>query len=286
MKKYIAIAVMGLLGVQHSLAQLNPLKGQYFQNEYLSNPAMAGHRSQAEVYLNYSNQWNKIDGAPVLSSISGSVPINDKASLGVNVISDKAGLIRKTQAMGSFSYKVPFADDHAIRFGVSLSWSQDRLDYGMASQTGVNDMELAKYNDKENYLDGNLGVTYQLKGLEAQFSYLSLNEKRYSKISTVDYATFYSAVSYKVKLDDMWGVKPMVAYRGVKNYENQWDIAAEWSADMLRFYTMYHSNKSFTGGLGYFDKSGLNVAALYSSEARAIRGFSGGIFDVVVGYKF
>ncbi|WP_353136102.1 PorP/SprF family type IX secretion system membrane protein, partial [Pseudopedobacter sp.] len=219
-------------------------------------------------------------------SISGSVPINDKASLGVNVISDKAGLIRKTQAMGSFSYKVPFADDHAIRFGVSLSWSQDRLDYGMASQAGVNDIELAKYNDKENYLDGNLGVTYQLKGLEAQFSYLSLNEKRYSKISTVDYATFYSAVSYKVKLDDIWGVKPMVAYRGVKNYENQWDIAAEWSADMLRFYTMYHSNKSFTGGLGYFDKSGLNVAALYSSEARAIRGFSGGIFDVVVGYRF
>ena len=286
MKKYIAIAVMGLLGVQHSRAQLNPLKGQYFQNEYLSNPAMAGHKGRPEVYVNYSNQWNKIDGSPVLSSISGSMPINDKASFGVNVINDKAGLIRKTQAMGSFSYKVPFADDHAIRFGVSLSWSQDRLDYGMASQTGVNDMELAKYNDKENYLDGNLGVTYQLKGLEAQFSYLSLNEKRYSKISTVDYATFYSAVSYKVKLDDMWGVKPMVAYRGVKNYDNQWDIAAEWSADMLRFYTMYHSNKSFTGGLGYFDKSGLNVAALYSSEARAIRGFSGGIFDVVVGYKF
>ena len=285
MKRYIPL-LLGIFAMQTANAQLNPLKGQYYHNEYLSNPAMAGHRGHSEVYLNYSNQWNKIDGAPVLSSISGSVPINDKASFGLNIINDKAGLIRKTQAMGSFSYKVPFSEDHAVRFGVSLSWSQDRLDYAMASASGINDTELAKYNDRENYLDGNLGVTYQLKGFEAQFSYLSLNEKRYSRIATVDYATFYSTVSYKIKVDEMLGVKPMFVYRGVKNYDNQWDAAAEWSADMLRFYTMYHSNKSFTGGMGYFDKSGLNVSALYSSEARAVRGFSGGIFDVVVGYRF
>ena len=273
------------MGIQISRAQLSPLKCQYFQNEYLSNPAMAGHRG-AEVYLNYSNQWNKIDGTPVLSSISGSMPINGKAAVGINVINDKSGLIRKTQAMGSFSYRVPFAEDHALRFGLSLSWSQDRLDYGLASASGINDMELAKYNDRENYLDGNVGVTYQLKGLEAQFSYLSLNEKRYSRISTVDYATFYSALSYTFRLDDMWGVKPMFVYRGLKNFDNQWDVAAEWTAEMLRFYTMYHSNHSFTGGVGYVDKSGLSVSALYSSEAKTVRGFSGGIFDVVVGYRF
>jgi len=285
MKRYILIVLLTAIG-SRSMAQLNPLKSQYFQNEYLVNPAMAGNHGKPEVFLNYSNQWNKIDGAPVLGSISASMPINDKASFGANVISDKSGLIRKTQAMGSFSYKVPFSEDHAVRFGVSLSWSQDRLDYGLASASGVNDTELARYNDRENYLDGNLGVTYQYKALEAQFSYLSLNEKRYSEISTVDYATFYSSLSYKVKFDESFGVKPMLAYRGVKNYDNQWDVAAEWNADMLRFYTMYHSNKSFTGGMGYLDRSGLMVSALYNSEPNTVRGFSGGIFDVVIGYRF
>ncbi len=267
-------------------AQLTPLKGQYYQNPYQINPAMAGHSGQAEVFTNYSNQWNKLAGSPVMTALSASMPLKGNASLGINLHNDKAGLLLKTQVMGSFAYKVPFSDDHSIRFGVSLSWSQDRLDYAMASASGINDTELARYNDRENYLDGNLGVTYSFKKLEAQFSYLSLNERRYSQISTVDYSTFYSALSYAIKLDDMFSVKPLVAYRGVKNYDNQLDVAAEWRADMLRFYTMYHSNRSFTGGLGYLHNKQLNVSVLYNSEPNTIRGFSGGIFDVVVGYRF
>lgn len=285
MKRYIAIVLLQMM-VSVGYAQLNPLKSQFYQNEYLVNPAMAGHNDQTELFLNYSNQWNKIDGAPVLSSFSASTPLTEKASIGANLITDKSGLIRKTQAMGSFAYKIPFADSHGLRFGVSLSWSQDRLDFGMASASGMNDVELARYNERENYFDGNVGVTYQNKNLEAQFSYLSINEKRYGRIATVDYAIFYSSLSYQIKLDDMFRVKPMIAYRGVKNYENQYDIAAEWSADMLRFYTMYHSNKSFTGGMSYLDKSGFVATALYNSEPNTLRGFSGGIFDVIIGYQF
>lgn len=276
----VAVTVLG------AHAQLSPLKGQFYQNPYQSNPSMAGHSGKAEVFANYSNQWNRLAGSPVMTALSASTPLKGNAAVGLNLQNDKAGLILKTQVMGSFAYKVPFSDEHNIRFGVSLSWSQDRLDYGLASSSGINDVELARYNDRENYLDGNVGVTYTFKKLQAQFSYLSLNERRYSRISTVDYSTFYSALSYDIKIDEMFGVKPLVAYRGVKNFDNQFDIAAEWSAAMLRFYTMYHSNKSFTGGMGYLDKSGLNVSVLYNSEPNTLRGFSGGIFDVVVGYRF
>ncbi|ADY52577.1 putative membrane protein [Pseudopedobacter saltans DSM 12145] len=286
MKRYIPIILLLTTIGSASKAQLNPLKSQYFQNEYLINPAMAGNHGRAEIFSNYSNQWNKIDGAPVIMSFTAAIPLKGNASVGLNVSNDKAGLIRKTQAMGSFSYKVPFSEGHSLRFGVSLSWSQDRLDYGRASQAGMNDIELARYNDKENYLDGNMGITYRYKGFEGQFSYLSLNEKRYSKISTVDYSTFYSSASYKIDFDETFGVKPLIAYRGIKNYKNQWDVAAEWKADMMRFYTMYHSNSSFTGGMGYLYQNKLNVSAMYNSEPKHLRGFSGGIFDVVVGYRF
>ena len=286
MKRYILIVFMLVGVVHHSKAQLTPLKGQFFQNPYQVNPAMAGSSDKAEVFTNYSNQWNKMDGAPVIMSFTATTPLKGNASLGLNISNDKAGLIRKTQAMGTFAYKVSFNEDHSLRFGVSLSWSQDRLDYGMASHTGINDTELAKYNDKENYLDGNLGVTYKYKRFEGQFSYLSLNEKRYSRISTVDYSTFYSSVSYRIDFDESFGVRPLLAYRGIKNFDNQWDAAAEWKADMLRFYTMYHSNRSFTGGMGYIYNQKLNVSLLYNSEPNNLRGFSGGIFDVVVGYRF
>jgi hypothetical protein len=63
-------------------------------------------------------------------------------------------------------------------------------------------------------------------------------------------------------------------------------IAAEWGLEDLKFYTMYHSNRSFSGGLGYTYKNQLNIATMYNSEPVAVRGFSGGVFDIVVGYRF
>lgn len=284
--KNIFILSIVLATVNPLQAQLNPMKSQYFQNAYLVNPAMAGVNGKSVLYANYSNQWNKIDGAPVLMSLSATQRLNEKAAVGINIINDKSGILAKTQAMGSFAYKVPFSDDHNLRFGVSLSWSQDRIGVGSASASGANDVELAKYNDREDYLDGNFGVSYHLKGFEGQFSYLSLNQKKSGRIATVNYSTFYSAVSYNIDFDPLFGVKPLIAYRGIKGYDNQFDFAAEWRADMLRFYTMYHSNKSFTAGIGYIDKSNFNFSLLYNSEPSALRSFSGGIFDVIVGYKF
>ncbi|WP_240534746.1 type IX secretion system membrane protein PorP/SprF [Pedobacter aquae] len=89
-----------------------------------------------------------------------------------------------------------------------------------------------------------------------------------------------------IALKNDFSVRPLLAYRGVKGYDNQYDIAAEWGLEDLKFYTMYHSNKSFSGGLGYTYKNQLNIATMYNSEPVAVRGFSGGVFDIVVGYRF
>ena len=267
-------------------AQLTPMKSQFFHNPYLSNPSMAGIEGRTSIFSNYSNQWNKLEGSPVMMALSVSTPLNDKASVGMNIINDKAGLMQRTQVLGTFSYKVMLTEEQSVRFGVSMSWAQDRLDQSLASGGAVNDTELARYNGRENYLDGNFGMAYINRGFEAQFSYLNLNQKRSSQFSTVDYSTFYSSVAYRFQLDKTFSVKPLVAYRGVKNFDNQYDIAAEWKADELAFYTMYHSNKSFSGGIGYEYKNHLNLSALYNSEPSTIRGLSGGIFDLIVGYKF
>lgn len=285
MKKIITTLLLSA-GLMQAMGQLTPLKSQFFQNPYLSNPSMAGIAGGTSIFSNYSNQWNKLEGSPVMMSLSASTPLNEKASVGLNIINDRAGLMMKTQAMGTFSYKVSLTQEQSIRFGVSLTWAQDRLDYGLASRGAVSDAELSRYNERENYLDGNFGMAYINRSFEAQFSYLNLNQKRSSQFSTVDYSTFYSSVAYRIRLDETFSVKPLVAYRGVKNFDNQYDIAAEWKADDLAFYTMYHSNRSFTGGIGYDHKNSLNISALYNSEPRTIRGLSGGIFDLVVGYRF
>ncbi|HTN20666.1 MAG TPA: type IX secretion system membrane protein PorP/SprF [Pelobium sp.] len=292
MKRYIitiiCLTTLGTLLGTGVKAQLSPMKSQYFQNPYLVNPAMAGYSGKTSIFANYANQWNKIDGSPVMMSLSLSAPITENAALGINYISDQAGLVNRSQAMGTFAYKVKLAEEHNVRFGVSLSWSQDRLDQAAATSNGDNDPALNKYNERQSYLDGNFGVAYIGKRLEAQFSYLNLNQKRQNQFSTVDYSTFYSAISYKIDLEPshVISVKPLLAYRGVKGYDNQWDVAAEWSADQLKFYTMYHSNKSFSGGIGFTYLQKLVISCLYSTEPQGLQGMTGGQFDVVLGYQF
>lgn len=285
MKKYILV-LLCILSASKGKAQLNPLKGQYFQNRYLANPAMAGYSGRAEVFVDYANQWSKMEGAPSTFALSGSLPISEKASVGVNILNDVAGLLKQTHGMASFAYKVSFAEDHAIRFGASATWSQDRLDLNRASASASIDPELAGYNDRESYLDGNFGATYQLKNFEAQFSYLSLNQNRNSNISRVSSAVFYSAVSYQFDMNESLSVKPLLAYRGFTNFDNQLDVAVEWTAKTLRFYTMYHTNKSFTGGIGYLDKSGFIFSTMYNSGPENLNGFSGGVFDLSLGLRF
>ena len=45
---YIQLGVLALAfsaSISNSTAQINPLGAQYFQNQYLANPAMAGYQS-------------------------------------------------------------------------------------------------------------------------------------------------------------------------------------------------------------------------------------------------
>jgi type IX secretion system PorP/SprF family membrane protein len=288
MKRQIIIYI-ALLGISYNaLGQISPMKSQYYINPYLANAAMAGYTGKTSVYANYSNQWNKIAGSPVMVSFSASTLITSKAAIGFNYISEKAGLIRKSQAMGSYAYKVELSEDRSVRFGVSLSWANNRLDQGDATTNGSIDPALGRFNNQENYLDGNFGVAYVSNKFEAQFSYLNLNQNRGDQLSTVDYSTFYSALSYKIDLDEsgLFTVKPLLAYRGIKGFNNLIDVAAEWSMYDLKLYTMYHSNKSFSGGVGFnYDKKFI-ISGMYSSEPSGLQGITGGKFDLTLGYKF
>lgn len=279
-----------LLSISFScLGQLSPMKSQYFVNSYLVNPSMAARDGRVSLFSNVSRQWTSIPGSPQMLSISGSMPITDRASAGLNIIGDKSGLMKRSQGMGSFAYRLPVGKSQDIRLGLSLALTQDRLDNSMATPNGLKDPSLANYNDtREVNWDGNFGIAYTSGKLEAQFAYLNLNQKRSEKFSTVDYSTFYSSVAYQFEVDNDFRIKPLIAFRGVNNYKNQWDAAIEWGAFSkgFNFYTMYHSNKSFTGGFGFEYERKLIISGYYNSEPKQLSGFTGGIFDLVVGYKF
>lgn len=280
----VVIIVQALL----ASAQNTPLKSLYFHNPYLENPAMAGSAGNAVLYYNYSNQWNKIEGSPTTMSFSANMPLAEKTSVGFNITSERAGILERTQGVASYAYKVSLSDEQSIRLGLSLSWTTDHAEDNAAGGDGTIDPVIAVYNDyRQNYLDGNFGIAYIGERLECQFSYLNLNHKRFRDYSTVDYATFYSSVSYIIPMGRDLTVKPLLAYRGVKDYKNQWDIAGRWSyRELLSLYSILHSNKSGTLGFGYRYQHKLDISALYNTGPSQIRNLTGGAIDFVLGFIF
>jgi type IX secretion system PorP/SprF family membrane protein len=223
-----------------------------------------------------------------MMSLSASTILSEKTAVGLNVISDKAGLQQRMQVMGSFAYRLPIDDDHNVRFGMSLAWGRESLDLGLATKGSTADVALSNYNDsRRNVLDGNVGVAYQFMGIEAQFSYLNLNQKRARDLSTVDYSTFYTSLSYRYTNEETFSFKPLIAYRGIRGYKNQWDAGAQWEfMDAVNAYTMFHSNQSFSLGGGYRYQDKLNFSVIYNTEPNQVRGFTGGIIDLALGYSF
>ncbi|MFD1628269.1 PorP/SprF family type IX secretion system membrane protein [Pseudopedobacter beijingensis] len=284
--KKILITVVLVMAALAAMPQQFGQMGRLYQNPYQVNPAMAGNDEATSIYLNGSNQWYKITGAPTIVSFSGSTPLNDRAYVGINVFTDQSGLVRKTQGMGTFAYHLPLSDEQKLKFGVSLSWTGDYLDMGKAVGELDDDL-LVNFNERQNYVDGNFGMAYYLDRFEVQFSWLSINNKRYHRISTIDRSLYYGSLSYKMKFDDdLFGLTPKVSYRHLESGFNYWDFAIACDIENIDFYAVYHSTKAFTGGFGVRMNEGARLGFYFTNSPKELRGFSGGVFDIVLGYVF
>ena len=283
MKAYKNILIMILLlAISPSLrAQLNPLGSQYFQNRYLANPAMAGIAEGARLNVGYRSQWNSIPGAPRNTSVTGDVRMN-KVGLGINFYKDQAGLLDRSKLVASYAYHLPLNDEEKqIHFGLSLGLQRERLNTEAIVGSG-NDQTAMNFNDRETIFDGDFGFAYTSSKLSVEGSLSNLKKQiKGEDQNTADYSTFYTAISYQFIIKD-FKLSPKVAYRGVRNYDDLVDIGAELSTsnEQLNLTTLYHSNKSYTLGLGYKHKKQWQLLALYTTTTRALQSYSNGSFEL------
>ncbi len=90
-------------------AQNDPQSSLYWAVPTLYNPASAGRDSALTVSAFDRMQWVGVDGAPQTFFASIDMPLKVKKvrnGLGVNVVSDKAGLFNTTYLSGQYSYSM------------------------------------------------------------------------------------------------------------------------------------------------------------------------------------
>ncbi|RYE19620.1 MAG: type IX secretion system membrane protein PorP/SprF [Sphingobacteriales bacterium] len=280
--------VLAMVGIQEARAQLNPLGAQYYNNEYLINPAYAGKEQGLKLNAAYRKLWGGLPGAPLTQNITAEYGFG-RVGIGVNVNNESAGLLRQTRATGSYAYHLPLdSGRHQLHFGLSLGVMSQHLDNSNVNGN-PNDISIGDYNGRRAYIDGDFGIGYTSGRFSLQATIPNLNDFfNRSQGEVADLVTFYSVIGYNFDLKGGMELEPKIAFRGIRNYSNMIDVGAQMAfADRKFFFTgIYHSNKSSTLGVGLDFMKKYMVSGMYTTETSALNSYANGSFELNLRINF
>ncbi len=267
-------------------AQLNPLATQYFQNQYLFNPAMAGINPGLNINLSLRKQWSSVPGAPFTQAISADYLLS-RAAFGVNVYNDQSGLLKTTRAVATYAYHIPLGENNQkLNFGLSAGVLSQRVptDQIIGDQ---GDLAVSRYNDRKSYLDGDFGAAYTSNNLSIQAALPNLRSifnQDNNNNGTVDRSLYFTSVSYRFGSNgttNSVSIEPKVAFRGVKGYTNILDAGANLMMldNQLSIQAMYHTSKSATFGFG-LNKNTYSILAFYTTVTSQLSNYTNGDFEL------
>lgn len=291
---HLKIIIFLILGATHvANAQLTEFQSMYFQNKYLANPAMAGSVQGLILNIGYQGQWDPVPGNPKLMNATLEYNSGNRVGLGLNVDSDKAGLINRTRVLGTYAYHLPVgSEDQKLNFGLSLGGNFASIDYSRVIGD-ITDPALQNFKEGGS-LDGDIGIAYTSKLWTIQFALPNLNRLFFNDDDVVkksiDRSLFYSAISYKIFLDNSlndFNFEPIIAYRGVKGYKDILDAGVRFNMPEYHINVsgFYHTNEAISGSFGIsIDKLGIFLS---SSNYIGNKGaYANNTFELGLNYNF
>lgn len=292
MNRQISGAVIGIMiwlgSVSQSQAQLNPLGAQFYCNQYLGNPALAGITEGLDLGLNVRRQWSKLPGGPTTQAVTAEYGF-ERVGVGFNAYNDKAGLLRRTRAMATYAYHLPIAESHQLHFGISMGIMDEGVDE-KAVNGDEGDLAVARFNERPMYVDGDLGIAYSGNRWVMQVAvpnvrnYLASEEQ-----NTTVSPSFFAAASYRFPIAGglLTGAEPKIAYRDFNQRGSLWDVGIKlaFADDAVSVFSLYHSSKNISFGAGGVIKGKLHVYGIYNAQtASTMRNEVGGNFELSINW--
>ena len=269
-------------------AQLNPFSAMYYQNQYLTNPAMAGLTEGLNVNLGIRQQWATTPGSPKTQVVTGDYNAGRNVGLGLLVSNDITGLIRQTRALATYAYHVNLSgNNQRLNFGISGGITTRHINYNDVEGDAA-DVQIDRFNNQNNaYLDGDFGISYTSNSLTVQGAVPNLNHffNRTDANLGIDRSVFFSAISYKFVLENVLDgsiIEPKVVYRKVAGFKDIVDAGLNFNVkgDKMYLYTMYHTSQSESFGFGANISPTVNLMLFYTTESSPLKTYSNGDFEV------
>lgn len=262
---------------------------QFFQNNYLINPAVTGIEGYLDLQLVHRDQWVNLDGAPTTSIITShgslnpngfpradfhrnpiSNPANERmfdqrirrsfSGFGGFALRDKVGVFQNLEAGLSYAYHLPLSKKMNLSLGIAPSLVNTSLDMDFISAGIVNDPAITGFGNNNQM---NLKIGGWLYGRDLYFglSYvrtiLGNIDGRNDVIATMGYRFFDQA--------EIWSFSPFLITRYHRSSLNvDLGIKANWNT---RFWlgAAYRTTNSIGYFVGFNINTLLGFTYLYSS---------------------
>ncbi|PSL23685.1 PorP/SprF family type IX secretion system membrane protein [Chitinophaga ginsengisoli] len=270
--------------LSNAKALLEPSGTQYFQNQYLANPAMAGFEKGLHLNAAYRNQWNGIEGAPITKFFSADYAVGNRVGAGMHIFNDVAGLINRTRVALTYAYHLPLTNpDQQLHFGLSLAWNVQRIDYKNLDGD-PNDPSVSAFNRRDNYFEAEYGMAYTDTKLTIQASLPNVRSLFTGDDKEADGGgIFFTAASYRFAINEaITSIEPKICYRGIRGFDNILDAGVNVSIlnDVANVMAMYHTTKSVTAGVGVNILRTVGIQAMYTTQTGGIKTYVDGTYEI------
>lgn len=198
---------------------------QFYFNPYLFNPSYNASSGFTEISVVYRKQWVNFNDAPTIAGLNVQIPTKSKVSVGFNFISQEVIALRNSTLMATFGYAIPLAENQFLRFGLSGGLGMNNLNL-KEGEYDPNDPVIINALQNNYYVDGNFGVSYQLKGLNIGFAlphlfkppFVSSSEFSADEFSPMD--NQLASASYKFRTaTGQFSIEPIFIYRNSNNLQ-------------------------------------------------------------------
>jgi len=266
MKKLLRISLLlsFILTVFSASAQQIPNSNQYLVNRYSLSPSFAGYDQKSKIFIGYRNAWSGFQEAPKTSLISAFLPASDKVWLGLQIISDKAGIFDNVYAQFSYTYHLEVGYDQMIYFGMWASMFQNKIRLSNLNVDLLNDPLLIGHTELTGF-SVNAGTSLLYKWRKGYVGilipYLFNNKDVYVVEDAKNVVELYKQIvghaSYKFRINYDLEIEPFIVYRWVQDFDSQID-----------FTLLFIYRENFWAGLTYRDigKASVSIGGNFTKD--------------------
>ncbi len=293
MKKVIIISFLLLCGSSLFSQQL-PHFSQYFLNDFLINPAVAGSRGYFEGVSTHRYQWEGVTDAPRTYTLSVHGPTkNRKMGFGGYIFTDIVGPTRRTGVNASYAYHLKINETTKLSLGLNAGLLQFMIDGSKITLRDANDAIITNGVQSTLIPDAGFGLYLYHKKYFFGFSAPQLLNYKVKFFDEGRNPTgnlpshFFVTGGYKFQVSEDFIVEPIVFVKYVKPAPVQFEGTLKITyKDKLWLSGTYRDKDAITASIGYLINNSFTVAYAYDFTTTNLKNYSDGTHELMMGARF